>query len=168
MRERLVIDGRGHEREVSMPAHTIISKPRHALGFSTFSQDIDRMKEYAKDYRSEHPWKDSVDIDIKTPHEWFGIQPWGDFHIGSHGCDYDKLEELLAGVLKHDNLHTILLGNLGDFFVPKAGPRDGFLGDIVPPQTQLFTVKKFLTEYQDSILASVNEPDHTDWVYRAS
>jgi hypothetical protein len=164
----LIINGKGDTERVPSADHTVISKPPHQLGYTTFSQYLDKAREISEFRRSESLWKDKVDIDIKTPHKWFGIQPWGDFHIGSHGCDYDKLEGLMADMLEHDNLATITLGNLGDFFTPRGGPSDGGLGDVIPPQTQLFAVKKFLTEYQDKIIASVNEPDHADWVYRAS
>ena len=169
MHERdLIIDGKGKIERVPTPAETIISKPKHQLGFTTFSQYIDKAKEIADFRIKEGLWKDEVKIDIQTPHKWFGIQPWGDFHIGSHGCDYNKLTELLAGATEHDNLKTILLGNMGDFFTPSNSPRDGGLGEVFPPQTQLFTIKKFLTEYQDTVLAQVNEPDHADWVYKSS
>jgi predicted phosphodiesterase len=166
-RGELVINSKGTTEIVPNSNRTIISKPEHRLG-TTFSQYEDIARRRAKEVQEASLWKDEVKININTPHEWFGIQPWGDFHIGSHGCDYDKLDELLAGVMTHDNLKTITLGNLGDFFVPLGGPKDGILGDVLTPQTQMFTIKKFLTEQQDNILASVNEPDHADWVYRAS
>lgn len=168
MHERIVIDGQGHEKEVATPAETIIAKPQHQLGFNTFSQIIDNAQELAENRIEQSLWRDQIDIDIKTPYKWFAIQPWGDFHVGSHGCDYDKLKELLAGPLQHDNLKTILLGNLGDFFTPMGGPKDGAQGDVINVQSQLFAVKKFLTEYQDVILAEVNAPDHEDWIYRSS
>jgi hypothetical protein len=168
MHERLVIDGQGHERDIPIPAETVISKPPHQLGFTTFSQIIDNAQELAENRIEQSLWRDEINIDIKTPYKWFAIQPWGDFHMGSHGCDYEKLKELLAGPLQHDNLKTILLGNLGDFFTPMGGPKDGSIGDVLPLQQQLFAVKKFLTEYQDVILAEVNAPDHEDWIYRSS
>jgi hypothetical protein len=168
MHEHLIIDGEGHEEIVPTPAETIISKPPHKLGFTTFSQYIDVAQKRAEEQRAESMWSDEVKIDIQTPYKWFAIQPWGDFHIGSSGCDYDKLKELLAGPLEYDNLRTVILGNLGDFFTPMGGPRDGLQGEIMPMQTQLYTIKKFLTEHQDTILAEVNEPDHADWVYRSS
>lgn len=164
----IIVDGKGKVERVPQLAQTIISKPKHQLGLTTFSEYINKARELA-DFQIEGSlWRDEVKIDIQTPYRWFGIQPWGDFHIGSHGCDYDKLEELLAGVLTHDNLKTITLGNFGDFFTPLGSPREGSMGDVFPVQTQLFAIKKFLTEYQDTILASVNEPDHGDWVYKSS
>jgi hypothetical protein len=168
MHERLVIDGTGKEENVPTPNETIISKPQHKFGFTTFAQYIIKAKENAEFVRAESLWNDEVKIDIQTPYKWFAIQPWGDFHIGSSGCDYDKLTELLAGPMQYDNLKTVILGNLGDFFTPMGGPRDGGLGDVLTPETQMVTMKKFLTENQDAILAEVNEPDHADWVYRAS
>jgi hypothetical protein len=169
MHERdLIIDGKGKTERVPSSANTVISKPQHQLGLVTFSEYINKAKEMAEFKKGESLWKDEVKIDIKTPHKWFGVQPWGDFHIGSHGCDYDKLEELLAGVTEHDNLATITVGNLGDFFIPKGSPPEGSLGDVLTPQSQMFAMKKFLTEYQDKILASANEPDHADWVYKSS
>ena len=169
MREReLTINGRGDTERVPSADHTIISKPKHQLGLTTFSEYIDKAREIA-DFRIEQSlWKDEIKIDIKTPNKWFGIQPWGDFHMGSHGCDYDMLEELLAGITEHDNLKTLLLSNIGDFFTPIGSPRDGSLGDVFPIQQQMFAIKKFMTEFQDEILASVNSPDHEDWVYRSS
>lgn len=169
MRENeLIINAKGDIERVPSASHTIISKPKHQLGLTTFSEYIDKARDIA-DFRIEQGlWKDEINIDIKTPYKWFGIQPWGDFHIGSHGCDYDKLEELLAGVTEHDNLRTLLLGNMGDFFTPLGSPRDGSMGDVFPVQQQMFAIKKFMTEYQDKILASVNSPEHEDWVYRSS
>lgn len=167
MNHELIIDGHGNIEQVPLSSHTIISKPKHQIG-TTFSEYIGKAKEASKAMRERSLWKDTIDIDIQTDREWFALQPWGDFHIGSHGCDYDKLEEILAGPLEHDNLKTILLGNLGDFFTPMGGPKDGIQGEVMNVQTQLFAVKKFLTEYQDSILASVNVPDHEDWIYRSS
>lgn len=168
MDNRIVIDGKGTTERVPTLNHTAIEKPQHTFGITTFAEYIDKAREMADFRKEESLWKDEIKIDIKTDAQWFGVQAWGDFHIGSHGVDYDKLEELLAGVVRHDNLKTITLGNLGDFFVPLGGPKDGILGDVFPPQTQMVTIKKFLTEYQDHILASVNEPDHADWVYRSS
>jgi hypothetical protein len=163
-----VVDGKGTERQVSLPAHTVISKPKHQFGITTLSEYIDKARELANFRIAESLWKDDVRIDIKTPYKWFAVQPWGDFHIGSHGCDYDELERLLAGVLSHENLKTVLVGNIGDFFVPKGGPGDGMLGEVFTPMTQLAVVKKFFTEYQDEILVSCNSPDHEDWVYRSA
>jgi hypothetical protein len=172
MKERynreLIIDGKGNTELVPTPAETIISKPQHTFGLTTFSEYINKAKDMAEFVKKESLWKEEVDIKIETPYKWFAIQPWGDFHIGSHGCDYDKLKELLAGPLQYDNLKTVILGNLGDFFTPMGSPREGILGDVLTPQTQMVAIKKFLTEYQETILAEVNEPDHGDWVYKSS
>jgi hypothetical protein len=166
--EQLIINGKGDTEIVPSVDHTIISKPEHKLGLTTFSEYVDIARRRAGEVKEQSLWKDEIRIDIKTPHKWFGIQPWGDFHIGSHGCDYDKLEELLAGVMTYDNLKTITLGNLGDFFTPMGSPGEGMQGEVMTMQTQIYAVKKFVTEQQDNILASVNAPDHEDWVYRSS
>jgi hypothetical protein len=162
MRERLTINAKGDTREVPTPAETIISKPQHKFGYTTFSQYIAKAKENAEFMRAESMWSDEVKIDIQTPYKWFAIQPWGDFHIGSHGCDYDKLTELLAGPMQYENLKTIILGNLGDFFTPMGGPRDGGLGDVMTPETQMVTIKKFLTENQDSSRGKRTRPRRLD------
>lgn len=166
--ERLVINAKGEERRVKPLPETIISKPQQQLGLTTFSEYINKAQEMSEFRREESLWKDEIKIDIKTPYKWFGVQPWGDFHVGSLGCDYDKLRELLAGVHQHDNLRTITLGNLGDFFTPMGSPKEGMIGEVLPMQSQLFAIKKFMVEYQDHILASVNAPDHEDWVYKSS
>jgi hypothetical protein len=172
MKERynreLIIDGKGKTEQVPMPPETVISKPPHVFGLTTFSEYINEAAKMAEFRIKESLWKDEVKIDIQTPYEWFAIQPWGDFHIGSHGCDYERLRELLAGPLQYDNLKTILIGDMGDFFTPKGSPVDGLMGDVLTPQTQIIALKKFLTEYQDSILATTNDPSHTDWVYQSS
>lgn len=168
MHERLVIDGKGTERNVPTPAETIISKPPHKLGLTTFSQYLDKAEEMADFRIKESLWVDEVKINIQTPYEWYGIQPWGDFHFGSAGCDYQKGRELMADMLQHDNLGTITVGNLSDFFTPMGGPRDGSLGQVITPSDQISNIKKFLFEFQDKILSSTNEPDHADWVYRSS
>jgi len=168
MRERLIIDGRGTEREVPSIAETIISKPQHQFGLTTFSDYLGKMKEMSEFRLQETLWKDEVKIDIKTPYKWFGIRPIGDLHIGSEGVDYNCLAEMLAGFLQNDNLKTIGIGDLGDFFIPKGKHPEGMMKDVVNPQTQLVALKKFFTEYQDEILANTSDPSHTDWVYQTS
>jgi hypothetical protein len=165
---QLVVNAKGTTETVPTSAQTIISKPEHRLGLTTFPQYLDVAERRAKEAIGQSLWRDEIKIDIKTPHKWFGMRPGGDFHIGSHGSDYEKIREFLAGLLTHDNLKTIILGNMGDLFTPMGGPRDGAQGDVMNVQTQMFAMKKFMTEYQDHILAQVNEPDHADWVYRAS
>jgi len=164
----IIVDDKGTEKRVPTLAETIISKPPHQFGLTTFSEYVGKMKELSEFRLEETLWQDEVRIDIQTPYKWFGVQPFGDSHIGSHGVDYDKLTEILAGWLQHDNLRTILLGDLGDFFVPKGRHSEGMMGDVVTPQTQMVALKKFLTEYQDEILANTSDPSHADWVYQTS
>jgi hypothetical protein len=165
---QLVINSKGDTKTVPTLDQTIISKPEHQLGLTTFSQYVDIARRRSIETKEQSLWKDSVTIDIQTPYKWFAIQPWGDFHIGSHGCDYTKLEKMMADMLRHQNLKTITLGNLGDMFTPMGSPREGMMGDVLNMQTQMFAVKKFLTEYQNEILSSVNAPDHEDWIYKSS
>jgi len=168
MKERIVVDGKGTERPVKSRAETIISKPPHQFGITTFSQYLDKTKELS-DFRIEQSlWVDEVKIDIETPYKWFGVQPLGDLHIGSHGVDYEELSNILAGLFENDNLRTILIGDLGNFFVPSGRYSEGMMGDVLTPQTQMVALKKFFTEYQDEILANTSDPHHTDWVYQAA
>ncbi len=171
MRERenfIIVDGKGTEKRVPTLAETVISKPPHQFGLTTFSEYLDKMQELS-DFRIEQSlWRDRVEIEIETPYAWFGVQGFSDSHIGSHGTEYDTFKEILAGWLQHDNLRTILLGDLGDFFVPKGRHVEGMMGDVVTPQTQMVALKKFFTEYQDEILANTSEPSHGDWVYQTS
>jgi len=168
MRERLVINSKGEEREVRSPAETTISKPKHKFGITTFSEYLGKMKEMSEFARTESLWKDELEINIDTPYKWFGVRPIGDFHIGSNAVDYDALEELLASFYRNDNLRALAIGDLGDFFVPKGRHTEGLMTDVVTPQTQLVALKKFFTEYQDEILAVTNDPSHVDWVYQTA
>lgn len=168
MRERLIIDGKGTERDVPSLSETIISKPQHQFGLTTFSDYLGKMKEVSEFRLKETLWKDEVKIDIKTPYKWFGVRPIGDLHIGSEGLDYEYLSDFLAGLIQNDNLKTIGIGDLGDFFVPQGKHAEGMMNDVVNPQTQLVALKKFFTEYQDEFLANTNDPSHADWVYQTS
>jgi len=168
MKERLIIDGRGTERNVPSLSETIISKPPHKFGLTKFSDYLGKMKEISEFRIGESLWKNEVSIDIQTPYKWFGIRPIGDTHMGSEGLDYEYLADFLAGLLQNDNLKTIGIGDLGDFFVPRGKHTEGMMKDVINPQTQLVALKKFFTEYQDEFLANTNDPSHTDWVYQTS
>jgi len=167
-RPRLIIDAKGTEKEVRPLATVVIEKPPHRLGLTTFADHLTKLRRRAKERRAENLWREEVEIKIQTDREWFGVRPLSDLHIGHWGVDYDALEEILAGFLLNENLATIMLGDLGDFFTPRASPTDGFLGDVITPQEQLFALRKFFVEYQDKILAVTNDPSHNDWVYQSS
>lgn len=168
MIDRIVVDGKGTEKRVPTLAETIISKPPHKYGLVTFAEYVGKIKEASEERRRESLWRDEIKIDIETPYKWFGVQGFGDSHIGHHGVDYDALFEILAGWLKNDNLRTVLLGDLGSFFVPKGKHPEGMMEDVVTPQSQLIALKKFFTEYQDEILANTSDPSHADWVYKTA
>jgi len=165
---RIIINDKGETRRVPTLAETVISKPPHQFGLTTFSEYMDKMKDLSEFKLTETLWREEIKIDIQTPYKWFGVQALGDLHIGSHGVDYDELANILAGLLQNDNLKTILIGDLGNFFIPKGRHVEGMMGDVVTPHTQLVALKKFFTEYQDEILANTSDPHHTDWVFQAT
>lgn len=166
--DKIIIDGKGTEKRVPTLAETIISKTPHRFGLTIFSEYIRTIKEASEERRRESLWQEEVDIKIETPYKWFGVQGFGDSHIGHYGVDYDELANILAGWLKNDNLRTVLLGDLGSFFVPKGKHPEGMMEDVITPQTQMIALKKFFTEYQDEILANTSDPSHTDWVYKTA
>ena len=164
----IIVDGKGTEKRVPSLAETIISKPEHTFGLTNFAEYIGKMQELSEFKLEQSLWRDKVEINIETPYQWFGAQPFGDSHIGSHGVEYDKLTEILVGWRQYDNLRAILCGDLGNFFVPRGKYPEGMLGDVVSPQTQMVALKKFFTEFQDEILANTSDPSHADWVYQTA
>jgi len=119
MHERLVIDGSGHEELGSNTSRNNYFQTTPQTGLYYVLPIYQRSPRNSRKKDVEQSlWSDEVKIDIKTPYKWFAIQPWGDFHVGAAGCDYDKLKELLAGPLEHDNLRTILFGQFGRLSSP--------------------------------------------------
>ena len=163
--ERIVINGRGETKAV-YPEVTI-RKPE-AKDPRTFLGQIDVMQEVQARRVENSPWREEVDIGISCKSEWFGIRPLSDFHIGAEGVDYERLKEVVGSVKDRPNLRTVLLGDIGDFFIPAGKHKDAILGQVANPQDQLDTITQFFNEYKDEILAMSNDPSHVDWVYQAT
>lgn len=55
-----------------------------------------------------------VDVQIKAKDEWVNIWTTGDWHIGSVGCDEDKLDKDIDLILGSEKPHVIDMGDLLD------------------------------------------------------
>jgi hypothetical protein len=164
----IVINGRGDTKEVTPELGVTIRKPESPIGSKCFADRIQEMQDVQRVRVENNPWQEEIDVKIDCSSEWFGIRPLSDLHIGGEGVDYERMKELIGGLTQHDNLSTILLGDIGDFFIPKGKHTDGMLGQVANPQDQLDTVAKFFNEYKDKILAMSNDPSHVDWVQQAT
>jgi len=165
--DKIIINARGDTKPVYPAVDVLIRKPKN-LKERTFADQIDDMQMVQSRRKEKNPWREEVDIKVDCSAEWFGIRPLADFHIGSEGVDYDRVKELVSGVVLRPNLRTVLLGDIGDFFIPGGKFKDGMLGQVANPQDQLDTITKFFNEYKDEILAMSNDPSHVDWVYQTT
>ncbi len=128
----------------------IVSKPEvQETNWSSFLSKLKTSKE-----QREIPFKESLDISVKTRGLPFMLVPLSDLHIGAEGTDYDALQRHLDAIKKHP-IYTILLGDLGDFFAPAKHP-DAMLDDVANPTEQFLAIISFLKEYSGSILAMVS------------
>jgi hypothetical protein len=173
MSERLlgeiITDGQGTTKRVyELPTPILIRKPQFTPGTKCFSDHLDEMQAVQEQRRLNNPWQEEVDIKVDCASEWFGIRPISDLHIGGEGVDYQRVREVIGGLGSFNNLTTILLGDIGDFFIPGGKHKDGMLGQVGNPQDQLDAITKFFNEYKDKILAMSNDPSHVDWVQQTT
>ncbi len=133
---------------------------------SDLSKNLADIKEISQRERRERRWKDEVVVRVKNyPLNWFFLMPLSDLHIGNHRVDYDKMQEYFD-YLKNYPVYTVLLGDLGDFFIPSRHPSGMF--EDVSVMKQVEAVQSLFEEYQDKILSIVNDPSHSDWIYQTS
>ena len=162
---QLIINGRGEIKDIKPSVR--ITKPQF-IGQKQFTDYLNDMQEIQGRRAENNPWKEEIDINIDCQSEWFGIRPLSDLHIGAEGVDYEKVKEVLGTLKDHDNLQTILLGDIGDFFIPACKYKDGALGEVANPNDQFNAIGKFFQEYKDKILAMSNDPSHTNWIDQAT
>ena len=131
------------------------------------TQDFDRLLSRYKaltDLQNETEiWRDGIELHVDTNGApYFAMVPLSDMHIGHRGVDIEALTDYI-NYLRNYPIHTILVGDLGDFFSPTAHA-DGMLQDVLTPDDQLLLLRRFMQEFQEKILASVQDPSHTDWI----
>jgi isochorismate hydrolase len=131
-----------------------------------FDRHLQRLQAL-QELRSETAmWRDKVDVHIDTHGKpFFYFMPTADWHLGAQGCDMEALSEHLGYIKSH--VHTALVGDLGDFFSPTQHP-DGMMGDVITSDDQLLLLRRFMEQYQDRILATVQDDSHTDWVRQSA
>lgn len=133
----------------------------------SFSQLMNRLEELQGIKRESALWKDKVDITVDTGgFPYFLLHPLSDLHIGAIGSDTQALRKHLS-LLTDLPVYTVLLGDLGDMFSPTKHP-EGMMGDVLTPDEQMVTLRAFFREFQPSILATVQDPSHMDWVRQVS
>ena len=139
-----------------------VEKP-DAIKPISFAQHLSRI-EAIRDLRKETAlWKDEVEIKIDTGRmPYFFMRPLADMHLGGMGVDMEAVRSNLQD-LRALPITTTLQGDLGNFFAPMKHP-EGMMGDAVTPDDQLSMIRRFFEEYQDKILATVQDPSHTDWI----
>jgi len=134
---------------------------------SSFNQLMGRLEELQGIKKESSIWKDSVDIKIDTGgFPYFLLHPLSDMHIGAIGSDTPAVKKHLS-LLSDLPVYTVLLGDLGDMFSPTKHP-EGMMGDVLTPDEQMITLRAFFKEFQTSILATVQDPSHMDWVRQVS
>lgn len=115
----------------------------------------------------ESRWKDVIRIEVDTKGSpYFVLHPLSDLHLGHAGVDMGTLAKHLS-FIKNENVHTVWVGDLGDFFLPKAIP-SGMLGDVITPAEQLEALTELLKEYEKKSLGIVNDPSHPGWVNKTA
>lgn len=129
----------------------------------SFERELDRIEQLQDLQKEVGLWKDEVEISVDTNgFPFFVFRPLADMHMGAIGTDIKEVREHLHD-LKGYSIYTALLGDIGDFFSPTAHP-DAMLGDVITPDEQLLTVRRFYENYAEKILCTVQDSSHTDWV----
>ena len=143
-------------------AEVIKPTPKKGKDFSQHLQDI---KEASA--KKESLWRERVEISVDTKgFPYFLLHPLSDLHLGHVGVDLDALASHLD-FIDNTPVHTIWVGDLGDFFLPKAIP-SGMLGDVATPSEQLEALTQLMQSYADKTLAVVNDPSHPGWVNKTT
>lgn len=130
-----------------------------------FTQHLRDIKEASA--LKESRWRDHVKIEVDTKgFPYFILHPLSDLHLGHAGVDLDALASHLD-FIDNTPVYTMWVGDLGDFFLPKAIP-SGMLGDVITPAEQLEALTELLTSYASKSLAVVNDPSHPGWVNKTA
>jgi len=119
-----------------------------------FKRQMQRLQEMQRLHNETNVWQSRVDADIQTDSPFVFLQPLSDIHLGHAGVDMEALSEHL-NFLKNKDVYTILSGDIGDFFIPA-------------PDDQMLLMRGFMEQFQDKILAVVQDPSHTDWIRQQS
>lgn len=149
-------DGRMHY--VRPDDTVILGRPEAGLNLD---KQFDRLEQAQAIHLEAEPWKDKVELTIQTPSPYFCLLPLSDFHLGDYGTDYEEVRAKLA-YLKEYPVYTVLVGDIGNFFMPARHP-EGMLNQA-PPDWQVGLLRQFFEEYRDKILAVVSSPSHHEWL----
>lgn len=143
-----------------------VEKTKPPLPLS-FDEHIDRILRLQEIKAETGLWKDQIEVKVSTgnlPHFYF--RPLSDMHIGAAGVETALAREFIRDLKKYP-LFTAAVGDIGDFFSPMKHP-EAMMGDVITPDDQLSAVRRFFEEYKDSILTTVQDPSHTDWIRQTS
>lgn len=130
-----------------------------------FDQALDKMRQIQTIERGFNLWNKELDFNFQTDRPLMPVLALSDFHLGSFDTDYEAVRRYLDFV-KQNEVKLLLLGDLGDMFLPSKVP-EGMQGDA-SIEIQLYMLRTFFREYQKYILACVSDPSHVDWVRSVS
>jgi hypothetical protein len=129
----------------------------------TFDEQLKRVENLQQLQKESSLWKDHITFSVNTAgFPYFCLRPLSDMHMGAVGTDMKAIRAHLDD-LKKTNIHTVMVGDIGDFFNP-VKHAEGMMGDVINPDDQMYLVKSFFKEYKDKILCTVQDPSHTDWI----
>lgn len=141
-------------------------RPKILLPDTKSSASWSNYLEELKQRKKENLWKDKVEVKVETTSiPYLLFCPLSDIHLGSSGTNYEALEDYVR-LIRDYGVTTVLLGDLGDFFMPTKIP-EGMLGQNLSVEEQVLMIKSFLEEIKDGLLAVVSG-NHDDRFYQAT
>jgi UDP-2,3-diacylglucosamine pyrophosphatase LpxH len=160
--EFLNADGSIHK--VRPKEELTVNRPERKLPL-TFDQTLDKMRQIQEIERGFNLWSKELRFDFQTDRPFLPVMALSDLHIGSFDTDYPAIQKHLQ-FIKDNEVKLLLLGDLGDMFLPGKVP-EGMQADT-SIEMQLSALRQFFREYQKHILACVSDPSHVDWVRQVS
>ena len=91
------------------------------------------------------------------------LLPFGDFHIGYSGIEWDKLRGYVDWVRNHDNARVILMGDLMDC-ATKTSASDLF-DSLITPDEAYAQVRELLKPIRKKVLMVIRG-NHEEAIYR--
>jgi UDP-2,3-diacylglucosamine pyrophosphatase LpxH len=156
--EFLNADGSVHK--VKPKEEITVNRPDPRKKF-TFQESLEKMKQIQAVEKSFNLWNQELEFGFQTDRPFLPVMALADMHMGSFDTDYDGLSRYLD-FIKDNEVKLLLLGDLGDMFLPGKVP-EGAQADV-SVEMQLSLLRSFFKEYQKHILACVSDPSHVDWV----
>lgn len=169
MSERLIVDGRGTEREVKTP-FAPVTPPEQVLVFPDKKEmainwrrniaritEVSRLIDEAEIVQEEGTYK----VPFSNPDVPYAMGlVFSDAHIGSYTTDHELIEQLMDIVLTTPNSFLVDAGDTFD---------DGVWGglqyeQVLPPYMQAFTVEDMMREMGEKYAACVIG-NHPQWLF---